>query len=185
MNTGLPSASNCTNVGGATSATYALGYFDLGHRVRVVVTAANARGSTSAASLAGGVVSVACTSTVSPSMSAAAIANAIVSAKDGDTVCMAGGSYPSIAVTGANHASYVTVQPAPGATASVNGIQVDGSSFLRIQGLSMSGGVNLRDTHSRGGHDYQIIANTLGPATYGVTIDGNAAPVTNAVLPSV
>jgi PKD domain len=50
------SGAGCSNVSGATSASYVLGAGDVGHTVRVVVTASNAGGSTSATSAATAVV---------------------------------------------------------------------------------------------------------------------------------
>jgi hypothetical protein len=44
-------AGNCSNVSGATAATHKLGSGDIGHKVRVVVTASNAGGSSSASSV--------------------------------------------------------------------------------------------------------------------------------------
>ncbi len=50
------SGSSCVNVGGATSSSYKLGSGDVGHTIRVVVTATNAGGSTPATSAATAVV---------------------------------------------------------------------------------------------------------------------------------
>ncbi len=50
------SGSSCVSVGGATSSSYKLGSSDVGHTIRVVVTATNAGGSTPATSGASGVV---------------------------------------------------------------------------------------------------------------------------------
>jgi predicted actin-binding protein len=45
-----PAGANCSNLSGATSSTYAEGSADIGHTLRVVVTATNAAGSASTAS---------------------------------------------------------------------------------------------------------------------------------------
>ncbi len=146
------SGESCTDVKGATSATYSVAEGDVGHTMRILVTVANGAGSTSLASTHTSVVVAApaetapaeCTTTVTPAMSASAIAGAIVSANDGGTVCLAGGSYPFIHVVGAVHKAYVTVRPVAGATATVEGMEVANSSFLRFEGLRMTEGFNAR-----------------------------------------
>ena len=53
------SGEGCASVGGATSSSYKLAAGDVGHTMRVVVTATNAGGSTPASSAATGVVAAA------------------------------------------------------------------------------------------------------------------------------
>jgi hypothetical protein len=50
------SGTSCSDIAGATSATYLLSAADVGHRVRAVVTAASPFGSTNASSAASGVI---------------------------------------------------------------------------------------------------------------------------------
>ncbi len=125
----------------------------------------------------------ACTTTVDPGQGAAAIANAIVEASDGATICMRGGAYPPIRVVGAAHGSYVTIRPAAGATASVAGMEVIDSSFLRFEALRMTEGFNMRDSAAHAGsHDYQFIENTFEKPTYGIVLAGGARPIKRVLI---
>jgi hypothetical protein len=77
---------SCSNIGGATSATYKLGSGDVGHTVRVVVTASNAGGATQASSAATAIVTSAPsapTNTVLPSVSGSAVEGQTLSASTG------------------------------------------------------------------------------------------------------
>jgi len=180
----------CTSISGATAASRKLAAADVGHAVRVAVTATNAGGSTTASSLATAVVTApvkeeekeaSCTTTVAAGTSASTIASDIVGAANGSTVCLASGSYPSIHINGASHTSYVTVRPAPGATATVAGMEVANSSFLRFTGLHMSEGFNMRDT-TGASHDYQFIENRFEEPLYGIVIYGNAKPIKKVLI---
>ena len=125
---------------------------------------------------------VACTTTVTPSTSASTIASTIVSAAGGSTICMAAGSYPALTVSGATHSGYVTLRPAPGATPTVAGMKVSGSSFLRIEGLRMSEGINAQDLTSAVSHDLQFIDDTFENTVYGIVIYGDTAPITHVLI---
>jgi hypothetical protein len=180
------SGESCANITGATTANYTVAEADVGRTIRVIVTASNSAGSASQASASTTAVqgkSVGCTTTVTPSMSASAIGSAIVSAHDGDTICMGNGSYPSIHVVGATHGGYVTVRPAPGGTATVAGIEVANSSFLRFQGLRMSSGFNMRDGATyAGSHDYQFIEDTFEGDVYGIVLYGGSGPIKKVLI---
>jgi hypothetical protein len=74
----------CANIGGATSSSYKLVSGDVGHTLRVAVTASNAGGSTPATSAATGtVVPPAPTNTVQPSVSGSAVEGQTLSASTG------------------------------------------------------------------------------------------------------
>lgn len=125
----------------------------------------------------------ACTTTLTPGAGASAIASAIVSAHDGSTVCLASGSYPFVRVVGATHKRYVTVRPAVGATATVAGMEVRESSYLRFQGLHMTEGFNMRDgVDYRGSHNYQFIGDTFEEPLYGIVLDGGAGPIKHVLI---
>jgi hypothetical protein len=175
----------CTNIG-ATGATYQLSASNVGHAVRVVVTATNAGGSTPASSAATAPVAASgggsCTTTVTPSTGAGVIASDIVSAANGATICLASGSYPALDVAGAAHTAYVTVRPAAGATASVAGMEVADSSFLRFEGLHMTEGFNMRDPSTSASHDYQFIENTFENDAYGIVLYGGSAPISKVLI---
>jgi hypothetical protein len=174
----------CTNAG-ATGTTYKLSASDVGHTVRVVVTATNAGGSTPASSVPTALVAASggsCTTTVTPSTGAAAIASDIVAAANGATICLAAGSYPAIDVVGAAHTAYVTIRPAAGATAAVAGMEVADSSFLRFEGLHMTEGFNMRDASTSASHDYQFIENTFENDAYGIVLYGGSAPISKVLI---
>ncbi|MGO9761414.1 MAG: hypothetical protein ACLP1Q_09185 [Solirubrobacteraceae bacterium] len=74
----------CTNISGATSATYKLATGDIGHTLRVIVTASNAGGSTKATSAATGtVVPPAPTNTAAPTISGTTTEGQTLSATTG------------------------------------------------------------------------------------------------------
>jgi hypothetical protein len=178
---------SCASISGATAGAHTLSEADAGHTIRVVVTATNSAGSAPQASAPTSVVvpkesGVSCTATVTPSMSAIAIASAIVSAANASTICMAAGSYPLITINGATHTSYVTLRPTAGATPTVAGIKIADSSYLRIEGLHMSEGINAQDNTSGVSHDLQFIDNTFENTIYGIAIDGNTAPIAHVLV---
>jgi hypothetical protein len=175
------SGANCADIGGAAAVTYTVASSDIGHTIRVVVIASNAGGNTSQASSYTAQVgpSVACSETLTTASNAAA---ALADAAAGSVVCLSAGSYGSLTLNGVNPGGYVTVEPAPGATVTVDGIQVANSSFLRFQGLQMTAGFNMYDTGSTPSHDYQFIDNNIGNTEYGIVIDGKTMPISNVLI---
>ena len=131
-------------MGGATSSSYKLAAGDVGHTMRVVVTATNAGGSTPASSAATGVVAAAaeeggggpgaCTSTVS---SLASVVSESSSQPGGSTICIADGSYGTLALTAAR-AGYVTIAAANGpGHVTLSGLTVSSAaSHLKLDGLN-------------------------------------------------
>jgi hypothetical protein len=181
------SGESCANISAATSSSYKLAVGDVGHELRVLVTATNAAGSSapqaSAATSVATAAGVTCTVTVSASASASAIASDIVSAANGSTVCLASGTYPSgITISKADHSAYVTVRPAVGATATVPGIKIANSSYLRFEHLNMTAGFNAEDAAGTAGNHYQFVGNTISEAKYGIVLYGDAAPITEVLI---
>ncbi len=178
----------CSHIAGATSASYKLVAGDVGDTIRVIVTATNAGGSTAADSLPSGVVvkkvleEVHCSVTVPAGASASVIAGDLVSAVDGSTVCLSGGSYPFVRVVGAVHGGFVTVRPVPGAVVRVAGMEVVNSAFLRFVGLRMTEGFNMRDSASGASHDYQFVEDTFEEPLYGVVLYGGAGPIKRVLI---
>lgn len=109
------------------------------------------------------------------------IAQAIGSAHNGDAICLGTGSYPAIDVSHVQHTSYVTVEPAPGATVAVDGVQTDSDTFLRFQGLNLTAGVNMIGPGAAS-HDLQFVDNNVGHTTYGFVINGTDAPIRNVLI---
>jgi hypothetical protein len=80
-----------------------------------------------------------------------------------------------------NPSSYVTVQPVPGQTATVNGVfsHTGGQvNFLRFQGLKMTAGFDMESN----GHDLQFINNDIGNTLLGVYLQGISTPITNVLI---
>ncbi len=120
---------------------------------------------------------------MNPGQSAETIAKIIVQARDGTTICMSAGSYPLIHIVGAVHGAYVTIRPASGATATVAGVEVANSAFLRFSDLHMTEGFNMRDTaNGVSGHDYQFIDNTFAEPLYGIALLGVKAPIRKVLI---
>jgi hypothetical protein len=149
------SGESCANSTGATASTYTLGSSDVGHTLRVVVTAINAGGSTPATSSSTAVIasptklpppSPACARTVS-SVSSAASA---VSAASGETaICLTAGAYGHLSLSGA-HSGNATVEPVPGSSVSLEGVSIAAnSSGITVHDFTISGGVSLAagDSH--------------------------------------
>jgi hypothetical protein len=180
------SGKSCTEISGATASSYVLKASDVGHAIKVIVTASNPGGSASQASAPTALVAArppSCTTTLAAGTSATVIADTIASAADGSTICLANGSYPSIHVIDAAHSSYVTIRPAPEATATIAGMEVRDSSFLRFQELTMTEGFNMRDTASYpGSHDYQFIENRFEEPLYGIVLYGGSGPVRKVLI---
>ena len=130
------SGTGCSSVGGATASSYKLGAGDVGHTIRVVVTATNAGGSTPATSEASSIVtggtgehSPVCSSVVSSVSAAAALVSA---AGSGSVVCLAAGSYGQLELSGA-HAGNVTVESVPGSEVVLGGVRIAaGASDLTV-----------------------------------------------------
>ena len=194
----------CSNVAGATSASYMLAAGDVGHTVRVIVTASNANGSTPASSPATAAVGSAsggggpgtCTTTVSNLASVVSLSS---SEPDGSTICIADGSYGTLAMTAAR-AGYVTIAAANGpGHVTVSGLTVSsGASHLKLDGLNctcntqlglpVNGGtgpnnIQITRTDSQGfqveagSHDLLFDHDFSHDGPYGFLLNGSRYPV--------
>jgi hypothetical protein len=124
-----------------------------------------------------------CHETVSSGMGAATIADAIALAPGGTAVCLQSGSYPLLHLTGQHHSSYVTVRPVPGGSVTVHGLQIQNSAFLRLQGLSLTEGIDVRD--GRGAppsHDYEFVDDAIRGAAFGIVLRGAAVPIKRVAI---
>jgi Right handed beta helix region len=153
------------NIAGQIDASYTLSSGDVGHTIRVVVTAANAGGSTSATSGQVGVVTTAssggagCTVTVS----SLSLVNADLTS--GAVVCIAAGSYGSLALS-ASPASNATITAAPGAHVVVSGVMI-GAKNLTVSQLHSTGGIEV---NSGGGNDVITHNDVTDPHGYGISV---------------
>ncbi len=178
------SGANCTDLSAASNPTYSVVASDVGHTIRLVVTAANASGSAAQSSsptvaVPGSGLGEVCTETLT---TASNVSAALANAKPGSTVCLSAGEYAQIKLNNINPGDYVTLESSPGETATVAGAQVTNSSFLRFKGLRMTAGFNMYDTGGVASHDYQFVGNTIGNTAYGIVIDGNSAPIYNVLI---
>jgi len=148
----------CTTIGGATGSTYKLKAGDVGHRVRTLVTATNAAGSSSPAPSAttaligepppeeepggsgelfispSGKDSAVC-SEVAPCLS---MGHAFEKAVAGQTVRMLSGSYGAQTIQGAEKgAAHVVFAPASGASVKVTGTILVVGSHVSISGIGV------------------------------------------------
>jgi hypothetical protein len=84
--------------------------------------------------------SPACTQTFA---SVSAAASALSSAQGGSAICLSAGSYGHLTLSG-THAANVTVEPVPGASASLEGVNVaPNSSYLTVHNFDIGGGVSM------------------------------------------
>jgi hypothetical protein len=93
-----------------------------------------------------------CTQTLS---SIAAAASALSSAAPGSAICLSSGAYGHLELSG-THSGNVTIEPAPGVSASIEGASVaTGASYITIHNFAVSGGVDLAagDSHITIDHD--------------------------------
>jgi hypothetical protein len=135
------SGTSCTNISGATTSSHKLTTSDVGHTVRVVVTATNEGGSTPATSaatvtVAKAVTDAGCTTTIGSGLQAA-----IEKAAAGSTICLEAGNYGEIAVE-TTKSSPVTIEPANGVSQSqavLGYTDVTTSSNLTFEGLTIAG----------------------------------------------
>jgi hypothetical protein len=133
----------CVSIARASAPTYRLADADVGHTVRVVVSASNRLGRTSASSAATAEVSAKpaeegvlplCTTIVS---SLASVVSLSSSEPDGSTICIADGSYGTLALTAAR-AGYVTIaaENGPGHV-TLSGLTISSTaSHLKLEGLN-------------------------------------------------
>jgi hypothetical protein len=95
-----------------------------------------------------------CSRTLDPG---ADVAGAIRAAPGGATICLAGGPYGTIEASGVRKSRPVTVRPAPGERAEVDGIDLLDPSGLRFVGLHLSDGVSV----SPSAHNLQFLDNEI------------------------
>jgi hypothetical protein len=136
------SGASCVNVSGATASSYRLVASDVGHTMRVAVSASNSGGSSTASSAATATVlhaqvNTGCTTTIGSGLQ-----SAIQNAASGSTICLEAGSYGNLTVT-AGKSGMVTITAAAGVNPSqinLGYVDVTTSSNLTFEGLTIDGG---------------------------------------------
>ena len=142
---------SCAAISGATGTTHKLGGSDVGHTLRVVVTAVNQGGSTPATSAPTATVLAAtsgspyptCTQTLSLG---ANVSSAVSGAAAGSVICLNSGEYGSLTLN-ASPASDVTLQAAPSAHVTTRTVRISGSHLV-VRGLWIDGEVALEEGSS-------------------------------------
>jgi hypothetical protein len=164
------SGEGCVSVAGATAATYVLVAGDVGHTVRVAVTASNSAGSTQARSAQTAVVAAQssgggnCTTTVS---SVSSVNSAL---KAGAVVCLSAGTYGQVSIT-STPTSNATLTAAPGAHVVVAGVNIAASN-ITVSQLHSTGTINVGSGGPYPGFSHDIIEhNEVGPTNgYGISV---------------
>jgi hypothetical protein len=142
----------CANISGASASSYKLKGSDLGHTVRVLLTAENEAGSSTASSGTTALVSAPSSgealflspsgkdsSPCSQAQPCLSMGHAYEKASAGQTVQMLAGSYPSQTISGASKAgsAHVIFAPAPGASVTLTGTIYVFASHVTIEGMSV------------------------------------------------
>ncbi len=184
------SGAGCAAISGATSASYRLGSGDVGHTVRVSVTATNEGGSTAASSAATATVAAkssggeetggaketgggeeaketggeACTTTIS------SVSQINGSLKAGAVVCLAAGTYGAVSIT-TTPTSNATLTAAPGAHVVVGGVNIAASN-ITVSQLHSTGTINVGSGSPYPGFSHDTIEhNDVGPTNgYGISV---------------
>jgi hypothetical protein len=174
---------SCAAISGATGKTRKLTGSDVEHTLRVLVTAANEGGSTSATSTQTATVAAsasgspypACTQTLSHG---ANVPTAVSSAAAGSVICLNSGAYGSLGLN-ASPASDVTLQAAPSAHVTAETVHISGSHLV-VRGLWIDGEVALEEGSSFITVDHNDISNEGGHGGEGVVFDTSDCTVPNA-----
>ncbi|MGA7705362.1 MAG: hypothetical protein WB998_10760 [Solirubrobacteraceae bacterium] len=173
------SGASCSNIASATASAYTLKTSDVGHTMRVVVTATNAGGSTPATSAASTVVAAyssgppypACTQTISQG---ANVASTVSGGGAGSVICLSSGAYGNLTLN-ASHSSDVTLQAAPNAHVTTGKIVLEGSHIV-VRGLWIDGEVALEE-----GASYMTIdRDDITGGGEGIVFDTSDCTVPNA-----
>jgi hypothetical protein len=159
----------CLNISGATASSYTLDASDVGHTIRVVVTATNSGGSTRATSAQTATVAAAsgggdCTTTIS------SVSQINAALTPGAVVCLAAGTYGAVSIT-TSPASNATLTAAPGAHVVVDGVNIAGSN-LTVSQLHSTGTINVGSGSPYPGFSHDIIEhNDVGPTNgFGISV---------------
>jgi hypothetical protein len=173
------SGAGCSNVSGATSSSYTLKASDVGDTLRVLVTATNAGGSTSATSAHTASVIAStegspypeCTQTISTGTDAS---TAVSGASAGSVICLSSGSYGSVTLT-AKPSGDVTLQAAPAAHVTTGQIEISGSHLV-VRGLWIDGEVTI----DAGASHITLDHNDITGGGEGIVFDTSDCTVPNA-----
>jgi hypothetical protein len=108
-----------------------------------------------------------CTEMVS---STSQLQSRVVDAPDGSVLCLASGSYGALSVRDKKRSSYLTIQPAPGASVSLKPFYFNNTSYFRITGVSVPA-TSSDDTTQLWKSNHLEISNSRF-STHGILIRG-------------
>jgi hypothetical protein len=171
------SGESCSGISGASTTSYTLSTSDVGHTLRVIVTATNEGGSTPATSTATALIAAVpppppppppseegCTSTIS------SVSQVNADLKPGAVVCLAAGTYGALSIT-TSPSSNATLTAAPGAHVVVNGVNIAASN-ITVSQLHSTGTINVGSGSPYPGFSHDVIEhNDVGPTNgYGISV---------------
>jgi Right handed beta helix region len=173
----------CAAISGATSTAHKLASSDVGHTLRVVVTATNEGGSKPATSAQTATVAAAASGTPYPKCTqtlslGANVSSAVSGAADGSVICLNSGEYGSLTLN-ASPASDVTLQAAPSAHVTTRAVHISGSHLV-VRGLWIDGEVALEEGSSFITVDHDDISNANESGGEGVVFDTSNCTAPNA-----
>ncbi len=123
---------------------------------------------------------VSCTKTLAPRSS---VSTALSAARGGSTICLKSGTYDAIEAVAVKKSPAVTIRPAPGARATLRGIDLIDPAGLRFVALDLTDGVSVSPSASNiqfigndiTGHNgiYMFGDYRIGKRIENVTIEGN------------
>lgn len=96
------------------------------------------------------------------------LAAAVSSAPNDSTVCLNTGNYGDVTLANISRTGFVTVQPVSGATVEFGFTQVNNSSFIRLQGMTING----MDLLNNASHHVELLDCTFAPEGGGLSING-------------
>lgn len=96
------------------------------------------------------------------------IAAAVSSAPDDSTICLNAGNYGGVELVSIQRTGFVTVQPVSGASVEFGFTQVNNSSFIRLQGMTING----MDLLNNASHHVELLGCTFVPDGGGLSING-------------
>jgi Right handed beta helix region len=157
----------CVSIAGATASTRLLSSSDVGHTMRVLVSASNAAGSTEAGSAATATVASAPATGPSggsaPEPPCSVETESIATAKTdlaiaGEVVCLkeAASPYAAISISSGPSTSNSTLVPAPGKHVAIKSVTI-AANHITVEGLHIEGGINVGTGNSTA-YSHDVIA---------------------------
>jgi Right handed beta helix region len=170
----------CASIPGATAGTRSLSSSDVGHAVRVLVSATNAAGSAEAHSAVTATVAAAATTGPSggaPEPPCSVETENIATVKtdlaiDGEVVCLkeTANPYASISISSGPATGNATLVAAPGKRVAVKSVTI-AANHITVEGLHIEGGINVGTGNSTAySHDVIAWNDIVNPSGDGVGV---------------